>query len=285
MQRNDLNRTSLLGSIIALALFTVSLCIFAPAIVYAQDVTVAPKRVVLEERDRGAQVALVNNSASEKTYRILIVEKKMTADGKLIDVEGPIENSAQELISYSPRRITLPPGGTQTVRLMVRKPANLAPGEYRSHLLFRAEAEADQGLTLDDVNAEDSDGVSSKLIPLYSLSIPVIVRHGDGDGQATISSAAITDEAGSPQLDVDLSRSGEHSIHGDLQVVHVSQGERYVVGSLLGVGVYSDSTSVRYQVPLFPPAGVKITPGELEIAYTARPDEGGATLATYKLPR
>jgi hypothetical protein len=284
MTRPNLNQSILLGLVIAVALLACSVAVLIPTVVFAQDVTIAPKRVVLEERDRGAQVALVNNSATEKTYRIVVVEKKMTADGNLVDIEGPIDSSAQNLITYSPRRITLPPGGTQTVRLMVRKPANLPPGEYRSHLLFRAEAAADEGLTLDDVNAKDGDGVSSKLIPLYSLSIPVIVRHGDGDGQAAISLAKVEADGSVPVVDVELSRSGAHSVHGDLKVVHVEGGERRVVGSLLGVGVYSDSEKVHYQVPLFPPAGVKLGKGALEIAYTERPDEGGATLATYTLP-
>ena len=33
--------------------------------------------------------------------------------------------------------MTLAPGETQAVRLLLRKPGNLADGEYRSHLLMQ----------------------------------------------------------------------------------------------------------------------------------------------------
>ena len=121
----------------ALALATAAIA--APAPVLANDLLVAPTRVVLEG-SRGTQVILNNIGTEEATYRISLELRRMTADGGLEEVEIPneTEEAALGMIRYAPRRVVLPPNQPQAIRIGARAPEGLPDGEYRVHMLFRA---------------------------------------------------------------------------------------------------------------------------------------------------
>ena len=100
---------------------------------------VTPSRVVFEDRTRTAQVTLVNKGSETATYRISFIRQNMTEDGKFVPAEKDESGLYSDtMVRYSPRQITLSPGQSQVVRLMLRKPKNLPDGEYRSHMLLCA---------------------------------------------------------------------------------------------------------------------------------------------------
>ena len=118
------------------AVVAVVLAVLAPAAsLAAADVTVSPTRIIFEGNTRKAQVSLINNSATPKTYRISWSCKRLTESGQYEEVEQarPGERYSDKMIRFSPRQIVLPPGKPQAVRLLLRKPADLAVGEYRSY--------------------------------------------------------------------------------------------------------------------------------------------------------
>ena len=102
------------------------------------DLMVMPTRVIIENRDRSAEVALRNSGRAVCTYRISFREMRMVPSGKLEVVpkaEGGF--SAADLVRFTPRQVELKPGETQTIRIQLRKPEGLKDGEYRSHLVFQ----------------------------------------------------------------------------------------------------------------------------------------------------
>ncbi|MEK9951769.1 MAG: molecular chaperone, partial [Curvibacter sp.] len=103
-----------------------------------------PTRIVLAKNPRAAPVELMNTGSEPETYRINLVNRRMGENGEFIAIEtpGPGEQFADPLLRYSPRQVTIPPGGSQTVRILLRKPADLPAGEYRSHLQFDRVADA-----------------------------------------------------------------------------------------------------------------------------------------------
>ena len=115
------------------ALSLLALC--APA---RAELMLHPTRIVFEQNQRAAQIELINNGTKPASYRIALVNRRMTDAGQFepADTPAPGERFADGMLRYSPRQITLQPGTAQTVRVMLRKPAELAEGEYRSHLLF-----------------------------------------------------------------------------------------------------------------------------------------------------
>ncbi len=128
------------GRFVSLGLVAPALMLTAPAAhAGVGDLLVAPTRVVLNG-SRGTEVILNNIGDDVATYRVSAELRRMTPEGKLVEVELPNdkEKAAQEMVLYAPRKVTLPPNQPQAIRLSARAPAGLPDGEYRVHMLFRA---------------------------------------------------------------------------------------------------------------------------------------------------
>lgn len=202
------------------------------------DLLVAPLRISFEGRERSKTVTLVNQSTEQRVYRIEWIENQMDENGRYKRIEGetPADYpSASSLIRYSPRQITLAPGERQVVRLAVRKPADLANGEYRSHMVFKQLAD------IEDASARD--GVGIKLFMNISISIPIIVRHGETTVEAKINSIEKRyDQATEAQgFAVKLSRKGSAGSYGSLFVYDTQDKLRqYPLAQLNNVSIFPE---------------------------------------------
>lgn len=238
------------------------------------QVAIFPKRVVFSDRLRTADVTLVNQGNQPLTYRIELIEQRMTPAGMLEPVPAPGEgeSSAIHLIRHSPRQVTLAPGAPQTVRLLLRKPADLAPGEYRVHLLCRALPAQSEG---NDVEAPSGgEGLAVRLIPLPAVSIPILVRHGEGF-RASVRISNLAFDPGSRMLSFHLEREGEISVYGDVTAIFepADGGPEQIVAKARGVAVYTDLTSVGQRLKLDP--GSPVSQGRLRLRFTSRPEDDG----------
>ena len=211
----------------------------------ASDLLVAPTRVEFEGRTRSGEVILKNIGEKAATYRISLVLRRMNEDGIIEPIEDPSEAEAlaSEMIRYAPRRVTLEPGDPQAVRIAVRKPADLADGEYRVHMLFRAIPEA-----VPKDETASGDGLSITLRPIYGVTIPVIVRHGELVGSARLVDAKVADAIEGQMITVTLAREGERSTYGDFEVV--ADGQSDPIGVLRGVAIYPEVRDRVINVPL-----------------------------------
>ena len=252
------------------------------------DLFIAPVRVILSGGTRSTEVRLLNQGSETATYRISFQNMRMTAEGRLekITEPGPGDLFADKLIRYSPRRVVLGPGETQTVRLLVRKPAGLAPGEYRSHLLFWGTPPETVGTNIEARSSNDGE-IRIRLIPVYGISIPIIVRHGKLSATISISSlslepAQVVGEG--PSLRLRLDRAGDRSVYGDLIVTYrASGGDEIDVAIVFGIAVYTPNQSRAMRVPLSLPQGVALGDGRLRVVYREPSEDGGAVLAEAKL--
>ena len=156
----------------------------------AGDLLVAPTRVVLDGA-RGTEVILNNIGAAPATYRISLELRRMRPDGSLEEIEQSAANTVEAttlgMISYAPRRVTLPPNQPQSIRIGIRAPQGLPDGEYRAHMLFRAIPESKPAVA----DTGPKEGVSIALTPIYGVTIPIIVRQGNLSAKAAISDPRI----------------------------------------------------------------------------------------------
>ena len=132
LRKRENIRPRVLQGMFAAALAAVAA--FASVPVMAQgagDLVVSPTRVVLEGRTRSAQLGLVNKGSTTATYRITVVNMHMDESGAIKEVAKPVDGQqfADDLFRYSPRQVTLEPGASQAIRLLLRKPKDLADGE------------------------------------------------------------------------------------------------------------------------------------------------------------
>lgn len=247
-----------------------------------------PTRVVFAKNQRAAQVELINNGSEPATYRINLVNRRMTETGEFQNATEPQdgERFADAMLTYSPRQVTLQPGATQVVRVMVRRPDGLPDGEYRSHLHFE-KLPTPKGA--DSIAKADNKQIGVMLTTLVGTSIPVIVRQGPVEAAVALTHLALErpEAGGQPMLSFHIERSGASSVYGDLEASFVpAGGPEQPLAKVAGVAVYVPNAVRRAALPLTAPGGFALARGTLRLTYRERPEAGGKVLAqaTHTLP-
>ncbi len=217
--------------------------IFAPLTAYALDaLQVLPTRFVLEKQ-RSAELTLINKGSSLGKYRILLRNMRTDENGAFEAVETAKDGElfADKLIRFSPRAVDIGPGAFQKVRLMVRKPKNLAAGEYRTHMVFQSVPSQAPSVL------DESKEVKVEVAPIIEISIPVIVRHGQLSASVELQTPTIQDEA----LMLSIHRQGNRSLYGDINVFAMKDGQPDIqLGFLKGVSVYVPNKIRKIAIPL-----------------------------------
>lgn len=241
------------------------------------DLLVAPTRVVINGGG-GAEVVLSNIGDKPATYRISLELRRMDETGDFNEVAeadaNTSERAALDMIRYAPRRVTLLPGQPQAVRISVRPPEGLPDGEYRVHMNFRAVPTADP-VEAGAADPAQAAGVSIKLVPVYGITIPVFVRKGRLEGQATLGAAQVVRSDSGAFIELDMGRSGTRSVYGEITGKD-SQGQ--MVFSIRGVAIYSEVNRRKARIPLGAEQLARLK-GRVKIEYRELPENGGALLA------
>ena len=233
---------------VVMALLTAPLFVAAsPAAAGVGDLLVAPTRIVLDGR-KGAEVILNNIGDEPATYRISVEFRRMTPEGVLEDVTEPSaeDKLAQDMIIYAPRRVTLAPHRPQSVRISARPPQGLPDGEYRVHMLFRAIPPATPVASAKSEG--EPKGLSFALIPVYGVTIPVIVRLGNLQAKAGIANVHVEKKEGKAAVALELSRSGDRSTFGEVRVIKA--GIKEPIAIQRSVAVYKEISTRRVTIPV-----------------------------------
>lgn len=265
------------GFALAAAAVVTSLSVAGPARA-AGDLLVAPTRVVLDGR-RGAEVILNNIGAEEATYRISLELRRMNDIGRLEDIlpeeANDKEKAALEIIRFAPRRVTLPPNQPQSIRVGMQGMETLPDGEYRAHMLFRAIPKTADATA----EAEPRNGLKINLIPVYGVTIPVIVRKGELKATAAIANATIARDNEGQTLEFALNRQGDRSVFGEVHVTRPGIAEPLLVAK--GIAVYPELQSRTVSLPMDAQTAAKM-PGEVVISYFEAPEAGGGLIAQLR---
>ena len=242
------------------------------------DLLVAPTRVVLDGR-RGTEVILNNIGNEEATYRITLELRRMNDQGRLDDVDptqaSDKEKAALQVIRYAPRRVTLPPNQPQSIRIGMHPADALADGEYRAHLLFRAIPKAAPVEAVQDV----SNDLKIQLIPIYGISIPVIVRKGNLEATAALSNVHIGKDNEGPTLEFSLSRKGNKSVFGEIHVTKPGVSEPVTIAK--GIAIYPEVESRSVSLPIPPEVAAQLR-GEVVVSYYEAPEAGGGLISQVR---
>ena len=250
--------------------------VFFPFNTSAQgNLLITPKRAVFEGNKRSMDLNLANVGEDTATYAISLVQIRMTEEGGFETITEPDEGQlfASPYLRFFPRSVTLGPNEAQTVKVQLVKAGSLAPGEYRSHVYFRAVPE-DKPLGEEEVTQQDPASISVKLVPIFGITIPVIIRVGKPDVSVTLSDLVLRFESDTiPKLKFTFNRAGNYSVYGDITVDHVSPGGTVTrVGIANGIAVYTPNTKRNFEFSLFTDKGVDYSAGSLIVTYSAPSD-------------
>ena len=263
-----------------------------------KNLMVAPVRAVFTDRQRAAEIRISNISEESITYSISTVTMRRDEDKQLYRVDDEMETEderlVRDMIRFSPRRATIEPGQQQFIKLMVRKPQDLPPGEYRTRLSISPLA--DPGLQqrdLSDIPSEEQLAIVVEV--LVTSTIPLIIQHGDIAPEVTplaLSLPSQTADSENPRATVRLGRSGEGSAFGRLMLYHLPAGNprggRQVVGYLDGAVIYQPETEREFSVPLRDVSSRDLSSGTLRVEYLsdigARGSSEAAAFKDFPLP-
>jgi P pilus assembly chaperone PapD len=237
----------------------------------AGQLMVSPTRIVFEGNERTKQVNLINNGSETARYRISFVRRNMTEDGDFEDVpENETGMYSDEIVRFSPRQVTLQPGQSQTVRLMLRKKRDMKDGEYRSHMLFQSLPDP-ASTEISQLANDNTKGLSIQLVPVVGITIPVIVRQGKLSSTVSLSDFELKQAntvRAEKTLSFKINRAGNSSAYGDFRVYFTpSGGEPVVVGQINGVAVYTPLASRSVDLRLQTPSGFNLSNGEFHITF------------------
>jgi len=258
------------------AVLTASLVAGAtPARAGVGDLLVAPTRLVLDGR-KGAEIILNNIGDEPATYRISVEFRRMGQNGSLEEVAQPTaaDQTAADMIIYAPRRVTLAPHEPQAIRIAARPPQGLPDGEYRVHMLFRAIPPAVP--VIQAAAKEPEKGLKFELIPVYGVTIPVIVRLGNLQATAGIANVHLDRKDGNPVVSLDLSRSGKRSTFGEVRVM--KSGVKDPIALQKAVAVYTEINTRHLSLPISPSFKGEAA-GPVTVQYVETFDDGAHVIA------
>ncbi len=237
------------------------------------DLLITPRRVVFEGDKQSQEFTLANTGNDTARYNVSFLQYRMTENGAFEEIIQPDSGQyfADAYLRFFPRSVTLAPNEAQTVRMQFRRRPDMKDAEYRSHVYFRAVPDEKP---LGDLPAADSTSIGIRLIPIFGISIPVIVRVGALKVNVDITNTNLVAKSDSiTELSLTFSRKGDKSVYGDLTVNWLADGESPIeVGLVRGIAVYTPNKTRHFTLQLQNLPGVDYSHGKLIIKYQASSD-------------
>lgn len=259
------------------------------AICHAQgvgDLAVNPTRILLEGRSRTAEVMLTNKGREPATYRVSFTHTRMDEAGDVAECAKELgQITAEDLVRFSPREVKLAPGVSQVVRIQLRKPEDLPAGEYRSQMLFRA---VPPPQPVEPAKADDGkQDLSISIRPIFGISIPVVVRHGETGCTMAMADLQLVPAKGKgepPSLSLRLLREGNQSMSGMVQATWTPRNGKTILAGEAPRAIYHPLPFIRVTLPLDKVGAGDLAGGTLTVAFTPRDAKAPVAQATLELP-
>lgn len=246
-----------------------SMLLIIPSMVSAQgNLLITPRRVVFEGGKKMQELNLANIGKDSARYVLSMVEMRMKEDGSFERIATPDsgQNFASSYIRFFPRSVVLAPNESQLVKVQVSKTDQLPAGEYRSHIYFRAERD---DKPLGEIEAVvDSGSISISLVPIFGITIPIIVRVGEVSAEVKLTDAEFMQKDTLMVLSMNMHRSGNKSVYGNIKVEHVAEnGMTTIVGQANGISVYTPNKMRHFEMKINKVVGIDFKRGKLRVTY------------------
>ncbi len=265
--------------------FMVLVSLFSGHVFAQGDLLITPRRVVFEGAKRSMDLNLANTGQDTAVFAISLIQIKMKDDGgfETIAEPDPGQRFADRFLRFFPRTVALGPNEAQTVKIQLTRANELTEGEYRSHFYFRSVPRVTP--LGEEEKAEDTTAISVRLIPVFGITIPAIIRVGESTAKATLTGLSLgAGGDGAPMLELVINRTGNMSVYGDITVDHISaDGKITRVGVANGVAVYTPNSTRKLGFSLMDVPGVDYRAGKLKVSYSASSDVKPARFAEAEL--
>jgi hypothetical protein len=250
-------------------LFLIALLFTGSFVADAQtSLLVVPRRVLFEGSGRRTkELNLANSGKDTGRYTISVINLRMKEDGAFEEIAEADsgQNFASSHLRIFPRNIVLGPDEAQAIRVQLINTTKMAPGEYRSHIYFKA---VPKERTDKKPLKKMKTNLKLSLKPMFGVTIPVIIRIGENTTRVEITDLSFQIVNGRPVLSGLFNRTGNMSSYGDFFVEHISpKGEKMQVGFIKGFSLFAPNTKRKFSMYLNKDVNVDFKSGKLKIAY------------------
>lgn len=242
--------------------FVLAFFVLSPFQAYAARVDILPRKIVINDRQRSADITLLNLSDKPSVVRISLLSYAQGENGDYKELNGPLNPAfdPEKVVRISPKQFTLPAGGRQKVRLSIQRPADLPDGEYRFHVKALSYDEEDYSVRRAPVK-----GSTAVIKTNIAVAVPVVVRKGELTSGAKLGNISyLTAEqsgTGQPAFKIDVTRTGTSGTMGTLHA-YSSVGGPKEIGVLNNVNVFSEIKTRTVIMPL-----KEVPAGSIKIMY------------------
>ena len=249
------------------------------------NLLINPLRIVFEGKNRVMEVNLANIGQDSAKYSISFLQYRSTEDGdyEKITTPDPGQNFADKNIRFLPRSVMLGPKESQVVILQLTKREQMEPGEYRSHLYFRAlPNQTAQG---EEDAKKEATSISISIVPVFGITIPVIIRVGESTTTVNITDLKLEKAVdGTINLHLSIHRTGNMSAYGDILILHIAtNGKETKIGLKQGVAIYTPNLLRSLKVDLENKSSVDLSKGTIRVLFSSQSDKRSVKLAEAEL--
>lgn len=253
------------------------------------NLQITPKRIVFDGSRKSQVVSVANIGNDTIKYTASFVQVRMKEDGAFEQITEPDsgQNFASDHLRYYPKEFTLAPRESQSIKIELRRNIKLEPGEYRSHILFRAASELEEK-PVEPATAEKKPipaNLMIKLVPVFGITIPVIIQVGAPTTKVSITDLSFKMENDTiPHLKINFQREGNMSVYGNIKVFYsTANGKIKQVGLANGFGIYVPNKTRFFNVNLEKVPGVNYKNGKLHVLYETQNQRDPVTIAEREL--
>lgn len=193
----------------------------------------------------------------------------------------PSRPTVNSMLRLGKSFVSLAPDGEEIIGLVFEEPESLADGEYAGELVLTA---GQRPTALRNAGAEAEEKLA-ELVHSQVYSIPIVIRKGDLAASVSMVDRGVERNAEGAWLNINLARSGERSIFGDIKVFGQSAPYRREEVLMLKKAVSVELGEQEKSVMLRVPESLDLYAyPELKIAFKERRRHGGMQEAMLVIP-
>jgi hypothetical protein len=249
------------------------------------NLQVTPTRLIFDGSQKFINVNLVNIGKDSANYTISFIQYRMSDESSVeeITTPDPGQRFADKYIRFYPRNVKLAPDEFQVIKLQLINSEELESGEYRSHLYLRALPE-EKILGVEE-KKDTTLPLSIKIIPIFGISIPVIIRVGESNTTLSISDLKLEKATdGHNKLNLTIHRTGNMSSIGDINVSYKTpDGKETKIGFAEGMVIYTPNLLRRFTIDLEKNTSIDLNKGTIHVVYTTKNGNNTVKLAEADL--
>ena len=236
--------------------FLMGMCFSFPSLA----VNISEYRIFLDDEHRTKSFIVYNREVEPQECHLRLRHYNFDEKSQMSMHKGEAlpENSAKNWIRFSPKKFTLSPARSQTIRFTLRRKANATDAEYRSYIAIDCGAE-----TRIDSSKQEQKLVSVK--PKLMHNVPVIARVGKLQAKASIENIKVKGQG----IAFDIVRSGNRSIYGEVALIDKNSDE--IVSFQKGFSIYPESKSYSFVL-----SKKGLDENDLRVRFTENKNYGGS---------